>query len=405
MMLVKVRDIFKLPQLKRLRLVAGAKGLDRTLHWIHVVELPDVMSWVLGGELLFMTGVGIRDNLEVLNTIVKECADKNVAGLVINTGPYIHKTPDKIIKLADGLHFPIFEMPWEVRLVEVTKDICNYIIAKQIEEKSIQDIIENILYGDCSNAETLLTRAAVYGYDLGNLHQVMLIKLHDNLEHYKQNDAFAENYILDVKMRFQQIVQGIVEKNGQKALFMTRSDRIILLLPSNNTAKEKQRLESMAADLSESVKLYLNGRKISIGCGNPYEGLQQLKTSLEQAELALKVAQASTIKRFFDYENLGFFKVLFNVQDRRQLELFRTEVLGKLYEYDDVHHTDLVPTLKTFLEENADNVAVADKLHIHRNTLKYRLKKCTEITEKDFSNSQDRTLLYFAAMVDTFLNL
>jgi len=70
-----------------------------------------------------------------------------------------------------------------------------------------------------------------------------------------------------------------------------------------------------------------------------------------------------------------------------------------------MHHTDLVPTLKTFLEENGDNVSVADKLHIHRNTLKYRLKKCTEITEKDFSNSQDRTLLYFAAMVDTFLNL
>ncbi len=261
------------------------------------------------------------------------------------------------------------------------------------------------MYGDCSNAEILLTRAAVYGYDLGTLHRVVLIKLHDALEHYKQDDAMAENYILDLKLRFQQIVQGIIEKNGQKALFMTRSDRIILLLPSASTNKEKQRIESMASELSESVKLYLNGRKISIGCGNPYEGLQQLKTSLEQAELALKVAQASAIKRFFDYENLGFFKVLFNVQDRRQLELFRTEVLGKLYEYDNIHNAELVLTLKTFLEENGDSVTVADKLHIHRNTLKYRLKKCTEITEKDFSNSQDRTLLYFAAMVDTFLNL
>ena len=52
--------------MKDLKLVAGAPGLDRTLHWVHVVELPDVMHWTLGGELLFMTGIGIRFTYRVL---------------------------------------------------------------------------------------------------------------------------------------------------------------------------------------------------------------------------------------------------------------------------------------------------------------------------------------------------
>ena len=62
-MALKLKDLFQLPHMKDLKLVAGATGMDRTLHWVHVVELPDVMHWILGGELLFMTGIGIRDNL------------------------------------------------------------------------------------------------------------------------------------------------------------------------------------------------------------------------------------------------------------------------------------------------------------------------------------------------------
>ena len=70
-LMLKLKDLCQLAPLKTLKVVAGVEGLEQDIHWVHVVELPDVMHWTMGGELLFMTGIGIRDNLSVLSKIVE----------------------------------------------------------------------------------------------------------------------------------------------------------------------------------------------------------------------------------------------------------------------------------------------------------------------------------------------
>ncbi len=44
------------------------------------------------------------------------------SGIVINTGPYIKKIPDEVIQFGNEFGFPIFTMPWEVHVVDVTRD-------------------------------------------------------------------------------------------------------------------------------------------------------------------------------------------------------------------------------------------------------------------------------------------
>lgn len=403
-MTLKLKDLFQLPQLKDLKLVGGSAGLDRTLHWVHVVELPDVMHWTLGGELLFMTGIGIRDNLGLLSRIVDECSHRNVAGLVLNVGPFIPTTPVDVIQLADTLGFPLFELPWEVKLVEVTKEICNHIMSQQVEEKSIQDIIENILYGDCSNPEILSTRAALYDYDLSKPHRVLLIRYSRNLLTNK-TDMGTEQKVLEDKLKMQQIVQEAFRRTGKKVLSTNRSDRMVLLVPSDGSMQEAQRVDSIAQNILQTANEQMKNIQVHIGWGNPFENLQDGKKSMEQAELALKVALTSGKKRYFGYEALGFYKVLFNVSNRKELETFRSDILGPLNGYDQRHKGELLPTLTAFLEDTENMALVAEKLHIHRNTLRYRMQKVEELTGRNLNDTQDRMHLYFATVVDKYLSL
>ena len=403
-MALKLKDLFQLPQLKGLKLVAGSTGLDRTLHWVHVVELPDVMHWTLGGELLFMTGIGIRDNLGVLSRIVEECSRRNVAGLVLNVGPYIPATPAEVLKLAEELHFPIFEIPWAVKLVEVTKVICNHIMSQQVEEKSIQDIIENLLYGDCSNPEVLSTRASLYDYDLSKPHRVMFVRYSRNLP-INKTDMDTEQMVLEDNLKLQQIVYEAFRRSGKKVLSTNRSDRIILLVPSDGSMQESQRVEFIAQTILQTAGEQMKNIQTHIGWGNPFEDLRDGKKSMEQAELALKVSITSGKKRYFGYESLGFYKVLFNVSNRKELETFRSEVLGPLNGYDQRHKGELLPTLTAFLEDTENMALVADKLHIHRNTLRYRMQKVEELTGRNLKDTQDRMHLYFATVVDKYLSL
>ena len=403
-MALKLKDLFQLPHMKDLKLVAGATGMDRTLHWVHVVELPDVMHWTLGGELLFMTGIGIRDNLAQLPRIVEACAQRKVAGLVLNVGPYIPATPPEVIELAEQLGFPLFELPWEVKLVEVTKEICNHIMSQQVEEKSIQDILESILYGDCSQPDLLTSRAALYDYDLAKPHRVLFVRYGGSLPTVKANLAI-EQKVLEDKLQLQQIVNDTFRRVGKKVLSTARSDRLTLLVPSDGSMQEAQQVESIAQLILQMVQDKLKPMQVHIGWGSPFDQLPATKQSLEQAELALKVAMTSGKKRYFGYESLGFYKVLFNVSNRKELESFRSEVLGPLNEYDKRHGGELLPTLTAFLEDTENLSIVADRLHIHRNTLRYRLQKVEELTGRNLGDTQDRMHLFFATIVDKYLSL
>ena len=164
------------------------------------------------GELLFITGIGIKNDSGDLADLVKKGAAKKIAGLVINVGPYIAKAPQEIIDLADELHFPVFELPWKVKLAEVTKDICAYIVEKQAEDKSIRDLFENILYGNIKYLDMLVTRAAYYGFDLLQPQQIILLKI-DHLAAFLDKIGLKnEGRIINIKTTKQKLIEKVLGK-------------------------------------------------------------------------------------------------------------------------------------------------------------------------------------------------
>ena len=250
----------------------------------------------------------------------------------------------------------------------------------------------------------MTSRAALYDYDLAKPHRVLFVRYGGSLPTVTANLAI-EQKVLEDKLQLQQIVNDTFRRVGKKVLSTARSDRLTLLVPSDGSMQEAQQVESIAQLILQMVQDKLKPMQIHIGWGSPFDQLPAAKQSLEQAELALKVAMTSGKKRYFGYESLGFYKVLFNVSNRKELESFRSEVLGPLNEYDKRHGGELLPTLTAFLEDTENLSIVADKLHIHRNTLRYRLQKVEEITGRNLGDTQDRMHLFFATIVDKYLSL
>lgn len=403
-MAIKLRDAMELPNLKEIRLVAGAAGLDRVLYCSHVVDLPDVSNWVQGGELLFITGIGLQSHMGALPQIVQECFAKNVAGLVINIGPYIQKTPEEVILLADELGFPVFELPWQAKVGEITRALYRLIAVKDIEERSERDILETVLYGNVDNNDTLASRAAACHCDLKQFHQIMVIKFEHLTAYLREAREFSEQQAMIVKLQMENAVLSVFESIGQAILMLFRLDTLIVFLPSPANSKKSSGLKETAGELLQKFRSDFPGLKLNIGWGKAYTDIRDARKSLAQAEQALKVAKSQAESNsFMGYDDLGFYKVLFNVKDRAELESFRNEALRSLLEYDKKHNADLVNTLSVYLEEHDNLTHVAERLFIHKNTLKYRMQKIAEISGRNLANPQERTLLIFAAVIHKFL--
>jgi hypothetical protein len=81
----------------------------------------------------------------------------------------------------------------------------------------------------------------------------------------------------------------------------------------------------------------------------------------------------------------------------RLASLLERRALGPLEEYAERRSSDLVETLMAFLAVDLDRRAAAEHLHVHPNTLDYRLRRIGELTGLDLGRVDDLVLLALAA--------
>src|SRR3954453_21902196 len=102
------------------RVVAGQRGLDRPVRWVHISELPDPTPWLSGGEVLLTTGMALAQE-DAQRAFVTTVADHGIAALGLGTGFEHERVPDAIVDAATERDLPLFEVPYETPFIAVTE--------------------------------------------------------------------------------------------------------------------------------------------------------------------------------------------------------------------------------------------------------------------------------------------
>ncbi|MDX1992380.1 MAG: PucR family transcriptional regulator ligand-binding domain-containing protein [bacterium] len=119
--MLTVADVLQLPILESSRLVAGAGGLHRTIAWVHNVGVPDAANWLNGGELALTTPNNLPDDPAAQVEYVLALLRKEVAALGVSVGRMIDHIPPRMIEVAEAHNFPLLEVPYEVRFVDIAR--------------------------------------------------------------------------------------------------------------------------------------------------------------------------------------------------------------------------------------------------------------------------------------------
>jgi len=403
-MSISVKDIIKLDSLKKINLVGGEAGLEKYIEWIYVAECfenpLEGIKWLQGGEIIFITGVGIKDNIEILLELIKGISEKNGSGLIVNIGPYIKSIPEEAIKLADKLEVPLFTLPWEVKLVEVSREISNAIVLSRIEENSLTHFLSNILFGDGEIEGDAIQKAAYFGYNLAGECCICVIDI-DGFERYlKLKKLEDEVSISKIKITFRKIVQDILEKHALKVPIIDKDDAVIFFIRSEENCMN--RLDKALKEIQEIIKKRMDDLSVSVGIGNSYKDLKMMKQSLNEAELAIDSAKCQGLDdTITKYKDIGIYGLLFSISNRTVLENYFSEVLGAIN--NDNKDNNLIEILETYLNENCNITVTAERLFLHRNTLKYKIKKIEELLNCDLHNFNDCMKVKIALYINKVL--
>lgn len=115
------------------------------------------------------------------------------------------------------------------------------------------------------------------------------------------------------------------------------------------------------------------------GVSRQVTALERLRDYYHQAQAILDIGrQLRRPDLCFPYDSLSSF-LLFDRVPPNELELYCHQQIRELWEYDQTHGAGLCATLQVYLEQAKSLARTADLLFIHRNTVHYRINRCTEL--------------------------
>jgi purine catabolism regulator len=149
---VSVKDAMQIGGLVKCKVVAGEKGLHKTIDYITVMEVPDVIRWLKGNDLLLTSLYPIKDDEEAIGQLVQQLHAVGSSALAIKTERYVKQIPAAIIEAGNRLDFPIIEIDDEVSYLDIMTPLMERSLnqpdlGKEQLEKSFQWITELAMGG------------------------------------------------------------------------------------------------------------------------------------------------------------------------------------------------------------------------------------------------------------------
>ncbi|MDI3385135.1 PucR family transcriptional regulator ligand-binding domain-containing protein [Streptomyces sp. B-S-A8] len=181
-------------------------------------------------------------------------------------------------------------------------------------------------------------------------------------------------------------------------------DEAIALVPLPAVAADHEGEEPglLADALLDTVRDPLSGGldgdgRLTLGVSASVHSAEGLRGALEEARHARRVAAARPGRVCAaGHQELASHVLLLPFVPDDVRRAFTARLLDPLRDYDRRHRAELVPTLEAFLDSDGSWTRCASRLHLHVNTLRYRVGRIEQLTGRDLSRLEDKLDFFLA---------
>ena len=173
---------------------------------------------------------------------------------------------------------------------------------------------------------------------------------------------------------------------------------IVLLISCG--ADEKILSGSRLTRFLETVEVY----DLNAGLSAPVTDISRIKEAYDQALAACSLGtRFMPERRLFAYRDIASYDAIdLFAEKRNPLALCHPDVIN-IRNDDLMHNTNNLETLKEYIMNPADPIKAAEHLHIHRNTMLYRINKMKEKYGLNLSDGETLFQLMFSFKVLEFM--
>jgi len=260
--------------------------------------------------------------------------------------------------------------------------------ARQVRD----DLMEGLLLG-AGHANGEVGRWARHlGYDASREHRVLTVAIEAT------GSAGAAGSAAALWKRVATAIDHFFASRVPGAIIAIRDDEVVIVVPDHDgqptASTEVSRLS--AACLTRMRDLFPEA-VVTVGIGGSCRDPAEIARSYGQARRTIDaVVRLGRQGQSVAFEDLGIHRLLLQVPDLAELKSFAAEILGELDRQDPQRGAELLATLACYFRENNSPQRTAQSLHVHPNTVAYRIRRVQEITGLKLDTYRDRLMAQVA---------
>lgn len=143
----------------------------------------------------------------------------------------------------------------------------------------------------------------------------------------------------------------------------------------------RSRESGLSAYELNALETYLRANSLTAGMSNFFTDLKTARRFYLQAkkaaEIGLRLHEEGPIHY---YSDAYFYHIIEICEKEEDLQYFIHPAMMKLLYHDRDRHSELLETMHCFLQTPGNPAKIAENLHIHKNTLLYRMNKIKSLT-------------------------
>lgn len=135
-MAIYVKDLLMEEEMNGARLISGEEGLDNEIKGVTIIEAPDIVKWINGGEVLLTGLYAFRScSMEDFKNYIDELVKKKISALILKRGKPVEGAEDKVeylIQFSRKHTIPILEIPFEISFRDVMSRLMERLFNEEV---------------------------------------------------------------------------------------------------------------------------------------------------------------------------------------------------------------------------------------------------------------------------------
>ncbi|GAB6110135.1 helix-turn-helix domain-containing protein [Fusibacter bizertensis] len=273
-----------------------------------------------------------------------------------------------------------------------------------LEQSLKGDFLDSLISND--NFAYVLKCSESYHFNLSAPHRILLLDFAFEGRSYPNTQNY-ERRMRDCLKYYYHHFTTFLKNNCPGSVALIKHHQIVCILEVHLTSDALQvasLLTFLQSEYHGNYSTVFKDLLIKIGISDDFSEINRFKEAYENCRHTVRLIKgdrASIKWLYFKDIHIKRF-LLANAQE--DLQNYTQNLLSPLLEYNNASREDFLTTLVTYLKSNCNWSYTKEHLHIHGNTLTYRLSRIEEILKLDLNDYQDRLRLQIAFEIQELLS-